>query len=210
MGNIAKRLKKELRKNPHKAAALLMLSLVALVMWGPKFYRFVFRGPANGQGLPSASAAQALETSATVASRASGLSVPNPTEIAVSDLTKCSWKQVVIWKNSHREVTTEPCLSRDPFAPLMPPPESLEPPREESGEPAMAVNSALQCRGVVIGPRARWAIFDGQYLQEGQITTAEAGGRKFQLRVSRIETDHVLVEIEGKTVEYRFPQLGLR
>lgn len=143
--------------------------------------------------------------------RPPGVSPPDQTGKAGGQLTKCSWKRLVAWRESQAQAGHEPLLARDPFVPPVLPPETgQEPKGEKPVEPTAAVGSVLQCRGVVIAPTAKWAIFDGQHLREGQSTNVEAGGRKFRVRVSRIENDRVLLEVEGKTLEYRLPELGVQ
>ena len=190
--SIVRRIKREARKSPAKAAVLVGLFGLALYAWAPLVIDW------TGLGEESSPKAARPEKEPRQVAEEDGIRTQSSevTEVAGK---RPSWRELKQWQEgSLWTEVVEVAAMRDPFRPAEGgvEPVGMEEVVEETpvSSPEQVVDSiALQLTGTIVGPRRRVALLDGQAYGEGDVIRVDQLGTTWELEIRRIEPNRVTI-----------------
>jgi len=202
--SIVRRIKREARNNPAKAAVLAGLLGLALYSWAPLVMGWLGAG---GDASPSASRSGGGRSE----SNQKDSDRPASSGEAVSE-ERPSWNELQEWQESSPWTTPiEMAEMRDPFRPVPQEEEMVEESddSEESSVPApeqMLAGVTVQLTGTIVSPRRRVALLDGQAYGEGDVIRVEYLGTTWELEIRRIEPSRVTLGWQSIERELAAPE----
>lgn len=187
--SIVRRIKREARNNPAKAALLVGLLGLALYSWAPLVAGWL------GAGEESPAAASPSEMELT--ERPGAGSGPVMAKNGVAAEERPSWHELQQWKqDSPWTSPIELTDLRDPFQAMKGTEEPVDENQGREEEPVttpeqMVAGIDVQLTGTIVGPRRRVALLDGQAYREGDVIRVEHLGTTWELEIRRIEPNRV-------------------
>lgn len=171
---LARQLKKELTRNPKKTAALAIISVVALWLWGPLAWKWIAGDQSDSTTTQAATAPKAPNQSLAAASKEAGAAVK-------SQLPKFTWDELLakIARDERMQPANLAALPRDPFATSAAEQsivDSLQSndtniasasPRVLPAEPTPQ-SLGLKLEGTLITSQRRRATISGEHYEEGE------------------------------------------
>lgn len=220
LGRLGKKLKRELTRNPKKAAVLGLLCLVAIYFWGPLVWSW----------MPGKSSAK---TKPKTANKAKATSKPPRRPIAVSEANKPTtitkqtfqWNDFVSWLESDERMTSVRLAadSRDPFQAAAVTQQTATD-NQATGANGPDRNGqrhykpeevGLVLQGVIIGPRYSAATINGHNFRTGANVGAEAAKEKssaagrIEFVLQKIHPRYVVLQRAGKTYSLKLKSTKL-
>lgn len=210
-----RRLRREVRTNPKKAAILGLLCVVALYYWAPLVWNWM-------GGRKSADLAQADVAATTNPAPNPPASAPLAGAGVVAEPGKASqpagpsrpWQQVVQW--IEQDPTMKPAAARsqrrDPFHPAtgeVAANEEEEPDEAQTAEAAKDLTPdalGVQLTSTLIGPQRRVAMINGRPCQEGRTIAMAKDGQQVEFKLCEVHPRRVVLERDGKRYELAIPQ----
>lgn len=199
--SIVRRIKREARNNPAKAAVLVGLLVVALYFWAPLIAGW-FGGKESS---PMASIPEDP-------GRPDRLETAPPASASETTKEQPSWDELQQWRQqSPWTVPVELAQRRDPFCLVA----ASEEPVGDSDEPAALPQSTpeqivggleLQLTGTIVGPGRRVAVLGGRAYREGDVVVVEHLGTTWELEVRRIEANRVKLGWQSIEREVAVPE----
>lgn len=191
---LVKKLRKDLKKSPGKAAVLALLLVVALWFWAPLVKNLVAGG--NAKKAESASTSNVAKDSAST-----GTSTPAQ--------TLYTWKQIAdaIDADSRMKPTEPIALARDPFHKIQ-----QEQPQEEPREvvalppeiPDVSPGDAgLVLTSTILGKRRQVARINGKSYREGEHIVATMGDQPLEYELVRIGPRSIVLVLGDKEYELK-------
>jgi hypothetical protein len=187
--SIVRRIKREARNNPAKAALLAGLLGLALYSWAPLVAGWL------GAGEESPATASRSEKEQDEAAEF-GSTPAAAQHVAVSD-ERPPWHELKEWKqDSPWTSPAELAGMRDPFRTVSGPEEPVDESEGVEEDPLttpeqMVAGVDVQLTGTIVGPRRRVALLDGQAYREGDVLVVEHFGTTWELEIRRIEPNRV-------------------
>lgn len=187
--SIVRRIKREARSNPAKAAVLVGLLGVALYSWAPLVAGW---GDAREE-LPAAASRSEMD----LADRTEAGLEPVTTKNGVASDGRPTWHELRQWM--HDSPWTSPfelAQVRDPFRMVTGTEEPVNL-SEELQEDLVATPQQMldgvdvQLTGTIVGPRRRVALLDGQAYREGDVIRVQYLGTTWELEIRRIGPNRV-------------------
>lgn len=205
---LIKRLRREAKASPKKAAALGLLLLVAIYYWMPLLKGMVTKADvADAQPAASADA----EPAATVAARPRSPSADDGRQTAQSP--KYEWQQLADWiDNDALAHPSESLLARrSPFQPVETEISKTEPEQEVAVEETVQKSPTPESLGMalsatVVGPGRRVAVIDGKAYPEGQSVPATQSGEEIKFKLSEVHPERIVLERQGERFELAIPR----
>lgn len=211
IGKLGKAARKELTRNPKKAAILGLLCLVALYFWGPLVWSWlpVEKSAAEPEPKVVAQGGQSQQPTAQV----------TPDKPSVKPEQKFHWNEIIRWmENDVRMATVELATdSRDPFQTISKTQQEIAAKQSEDN-PEQANNNlqrkeykpsdvGLALEGVIIGPRYSAATISGKIFRLGSQVTAAANksqgesatSHRIEFVLQEIHSRHVVLQRAGKS-----------
>jgi len=223
---LIKQLGKEARRSPKKAAALGVLTLVALWFWAPLVWGWL----RPEQPPEVAVAAQAGMTAPVSASEqgASGVATP-PAASADASPTKTppgqpkpadrpDWRQVVEWMeiDPFSQPAELPQDLRDPFARKTEPEplvavetEGGPEPEEEAPVVMDPASLGLVLSSTIVGPQRRAARINGKTYRAGEKLIVNKDGRQYEFVLAEIHPRYVVLSDGTARFELSLPKPDL-
>lgn len=191
---LVKKLQKDLKKSPGKAAVLALLLVVALWFWAPLLTNLF----ANGNAKPATSA-----STSNVANDSASTGTPTPTQPLYT------WKQIAdaIDADSRMKPTEPMALARDPFHRI-----EKEQPQEEPGEvvalppeiPDVSPGDAgLVLNSTILGTRRQVARINGKSYRKGERIVAAMGDQPLEYEVVQIGPRSVALVLGDREYELK-------
>jgi hypothetical protein len=214
LNKVTSQLRRDLAANPKKAAALALMVAVALYFWGPLAWKFVKASGAKQNNK---------------ANMASLILTDDPVEPSQQTKggtrTKFRWEKVrqLIQQDPHMLSATFDVGWIDPFRNSATAAGEVEPASETpTDDPAAAAAAAaaidpqslgIALSGVMITPRNRFAMINGETCREGELISVADKRDKtvvYELRVLKVSRQSVQLEIGSKifTLELSQPRLA--
>lgn len=198
---LIKRLRREAKASPKKAAALGLLLLVAGYYWMPLLKAVVTKADAAGRKpRESAEADFTAMIPSGEGSAAEGKATPT-----------YGWERLAEWIDE--DALTRPAESlvtrRSPFEPvvaeiaLAETDQEMEQPARKSPTPE-SLGMALS--GTVVGPGRRVAVIDGKAYPEGRSVEARQSGDVIQFKLSEVHPERIVLERLGEQFELAIPR----
>jgi hypothetical protein len=202
---LGKQFRRELTKNPKKAAFLGLLVVVALYFWAPLVWGWVAKSGSTAGNTPAA----------TVAGSPAGLPAQSPTAASPTpgknDPPTLPWQQVVkLMDSDPRTLAADMVVQRsNPFAPPKTETPKLEPkPEPETTKPALAMTAqglGLVLSSTIIGPSRRVARINGKTFEQGQTIEVLKDGQHISLTLSEVQPRRVVLTRDSSQVELTIP-----
>ncbi|MGQ9505173.1 MAG: hypothetical protein ACUVQG_10575 [Thermogutta sp.] len=208
MAGLLKKIRRDIKKSPAKAAALGGLVVLAVAIWGSRL-----RATSNP-----------VAVEGTVAVAPNGFPVAGPTAAAdkVTDhfppgeevkIDLTAWHVIRNWRS--RPLDEDQLLSdlgRDPFAPnevITPQPASNG--TSETSKSLISLEAfGLRFTGAVVSSRDRIAILENQAVREGSVLRVERNGRSYLVMIKEVGPTSVKLTIDGVDYEQSLPDFGLK
>jgi hypothetical protein len=209
LGKLVKRVRREAKTNPKKAAVLGLLFVVALYFWAPLVSGWLGKDKGPNAAAPAPGAAKpAFESSG-----GGAISTPtSPSTLAPEASAKPKelqspqhpWQTLVEWRE--KDPRTRPggqlVLDRDPFVP----PESKQvetKPKElpKVLEPEVTLQGLnLMFAGTIVGPGRRVARINGTSYEQGKDIelAAKDGKRQFTFTLVEVDARRIVLQRQGK------------
>jgi hypothetical protein len=199
----AKRVRRELTKNPKKAGALGLLVVVALYFWAPLVWQWV--APASSTTF---TATQTTDSQAPPPGLA-GTGVTNKTSAKKNAPPSHPWQQVVRWREQDPHTMT---TGRDPVQrskPMPTPVETAEATRKEE-EAAKLVWSpeslGLEVSSTIVGTRRSVALINGRAYRQGDTIELAKDGRSLTLTLAEIHPGRIVLHGMDQPIELTIPE----
>jgi hypothetical protein len=187
--SIIKRIKREARTNPAKAAVLAALLMVALYFWAPLLW--------NWAGVNATARKAASEREAKPEPPSHSDSQSRAGENRASGEAKPSWQELQQWQlESPWAKPADLAGFRDPFG-MVAVAAEMESASEEVEQTAaatpeqMIAGVEMRLTGTIVSQTDRVALIDGRAYREGDIVDALLEGTTWELEVRRIEPNRV-------------------
>ena len=200
---LGKRLQRELKGSPKKAAALGLLCLVAIYFWLPLLL--------GNKDKTDAAKAPTLKPAVAVST--------TPATVTEVDKTKenfaaPSWRQLKDWieRDPRRSSAKVASGKRDPFVTPAPPPKETAIAKETKPEPEVEVTpqtAKLVLTSTLVGGNRRVAVINGKQYKVGQTIRAQANKTDVQFTVKDILPRIVVLERQGKIYEMKLHTVEL-
>jgi hypothetical protein len=194
-----KKLKKELKKSPGKAAVLALLSLVAIWFWAPLVTN-LFGGETKSAPVKATAHTPAIATANAVA---------GPTLIQ----SPVDWKQISesIDKDPRMKPADRLVLPRDPFRPIEPEQEKEIHVSAKSEPQPVALDippaeAGLVLSGTIVGSRRSVARLNGRNYSKGDFVTASGSNMSLSYRVVDVEGRSVTLALGDRQYELKMPR----
>ncbi len=209
-----RRLRREVKANPKKAAILGLLCVVALYYWAPLVWGWVGGRKSAELAEPGAAAttdqAPRPAAFAPLAGAAAAAESGKPGQPA--DPSR-PWQQVVQW--IEQDPTMKPFAARsqrrDPFHPAaseVAANEEEEPDEAQTAETAKDLTPdalGAQLTSTLIGPQRRVAVINGRPCQEGRTIAMAKDGQQVEFKLCEVHPRRVVLERDGKRYELAIP-----
>lgn len=208
MAGLLKKIRRDIKKSPAKAAALGGLVVLAVAIWGSR--------------LTATSNPVAVEGPVAVAPN--GFPVADPTVAAdkVTDhfppgeepkIDLTAWHVVRNWRSQpldEDQLLSD--LDRDPFAPndVITPQPASNGASQTSKSPISPEAFGLRFTGAVVSSRDRIAILENQAVREGSVLRVERNGRSYLVMIKEVGPTNVKLTIDGVDYEQSLPDFGLK
>lgn len=202
-----KKIKKEIKRSPAKAAALGGLAVVAVAIWGYRLAaapRFVSQqGVVVGLGQVEGASAGPMFPQQ---------EEPVATTVEESQVDLTPWHVLQAWRAN--PLGDDPALgqpARDPFAIRTPatPQSAEDSPSEARVDDVSPETLGLRFTGVVIAGNSRAAIVENRLLWEGSSFKVQRNGRSYIARICEVTPTVIKLSIDGTMFEQSLPELGL-
>jgi hypothetical protein len=187
--SIVRRIKREARNSPAKAALLAGLLGLALYCWAPLVMTWLTVDEESSQAASSSDAEP--DQPEQPASRTTA------SENTIDEKKRPKWHELRQWRqDSPWTAPADLAHMRDPFR-VVP---GTEEPVAKSEEiesspvttPEQTINGLkIQLTGTIVGPRRRVALLDGRAYREGDVVLVEHLGTTWKLEIRRIEANRV-------------------
>lgn len=214
---LIQQLRQEIKANPGKASLLGVLLVVALYYWIPLVAKWCRPSEplADLRAQPIASPSpNQKETKQQFSS--GGEPSPNLAESAPSASPSNGfpgWDQLVQWREEDPRTRPIPwpAEGRDPFQPAvetLPIKTAMPGGKEKSilqATPAPPESLQVELTSIIIGPRRRMAIINGQPYQEGDTFLFKKDASQWEFRLSRILPNKILLQWEDRYYEVHLP-----
>ncbi len=187
--SIVRRIKREARNNPAKAALLAGLLGLALYCWAPLLMGWL--------GADDKSPRDVSRSKGDTDQTDRPESKPPAAEDESDSRERPSWHELRQWQQgSPWTASVELAPARDPFRAVVVNEETVEEIAEIEEAPAATPKQVLdgldiQLTGTIVGPQRRVALLDGQAYREGDTVLVEHLGTTWELRIRRIEARQV-------------------
>ncbi len=201
-----KKIKREIKRSPAKAAVLGGLALVAVAIWG---YRLVAAPrPASPQAMVAGMAQSGVATPVPMFSQQQE---PVATIVEESQVDLTPWQVLQAWRAEPLGDDTALRPARDPFFITSPATsQSVEDsPSEARVDDVSPETLGLRFTGVVIANNSRAAIVENRLLWEGSAFKVQRNGRSYIVRICEVTPTVVKLSIDGTMFEQSLPELGL-
>lgn len=191
-----KKLRKDLKKSPGKAAVLAVLFLVALWFWAP-----LLKNLAGGEATTPPPAASTSQV---------GISTPSsPGTTAPITQPQYTWKQITdaIEADPRMAPTAPATLERDPFHPI----EETKPiaePTEVVAAPPVApdvppADAGLVLNSTIVGSRRHVARVNGKSYRKGDTIAAAVGDNPLEYQLIAIDPRSVTLALGKRRYELK-------
>jgi hypothetical protein len=197
-----KKLKKDLKKSPGKAAVLALVSVVAIWFWAP-----LVTGMFGGTSKPVATPAVSPPPAATTTNAVAGPTPLQPTT---------DWKRIAeaIDKDPRMKPAAKLVLARDPFCPIEPEhtKEVVEDAKPELQPIALDVAPAeagLVLSGTIVGSHRSVARLNGKSYSAGDLVKAPAAEVPLSYRIVNIGGRSVTLALGDKQYELKMSRRQL-
>lgn len=187
--SIVRRIKREARNSPAKAAVLVGLIGLAFYAWAPLMIAFL---TAAEEKVPAAARAEADSEE-----RISSVAETNSAKSEEATEKRPTWRELEQWREeSPWTAPAELTALRDPFRPAAGAREAEEPTEEIVEKPQTGPEQALNgidivLTSTIVTPKRRVAILDGRAYREGDIVSVEYLGATWEFELRRVEPDKV-------------------
>lgn len=196
---LAKKLKRDLKKSPGKAAALALLAGVAVWFWAPLVKGFF------GHPTPAVATATASKTNA---------AEPTPSSVSKPNTQpQYTWKQIVeaAAHDSRRKPVPELPGTRDPFREVKSAKVEEEPKTQEAPPAPIAVDVPPESAGIVLmstilGNRMQVARINGKSYHLGDMVPAATADATFEYQLIGIRGRSVILSRDHKQYELKMTQ----
>lgn len=200
LDKLGRQLKRELVANPKKAAVLAILLLVGVYFWGPLISSRFAKKATPVPMLASSATATAISTGTAASTASTGASA--------------NWRQIKAWREQDplAKAAVMDAHWVNPFgsaAPIKVAAAALPPVVDET-EVSIA-HAGLVLNSVIMGPRGRAAIINGESFHEQQEVPVDGkSGSRLNFRLIHIRRNSVELERNGKvqTLSFAPPDLS--
>lgn len=212
LNTLTSQLRRDLAANPKKAAALGLMVVVALYFWGPLVWKFAQAGGPKQNKKANMAALILTDDPVEPAQQGKG-----PAR------SRFRWEKVrqLIHQDPHMQSASFDVAWFDPFGKPATSAAQLEPAAETPPEDPVAAAAAaidpasagIVLGGIMIGPRSRMAIINGETCREGALIALTDKRDKtvtYEFRVHKINRHSVQLEVAGRifTLEMSQPRLA--
>ena len=207
MASLIKKIKRDIKKSPTKAAVLAGLVVLAVAIWGSKL---AATPGAVVQGSMAPGGSQVLPTTVPAVAPEHGTAQTMTVQEEKIDLS--AWHIIRTWREqSLDENDSLPHLDRDPFAmnEVLASQSSDETPSEAVKSPISPEELGLRFTGVVISGRYRAAILQNRTVNEGAEIRIERNGVAYLVKITEVHTSRVKFTIDGIEYEQALRDIGL-
>ena len=199
LNKLTKRLRREIRSSPKKAAALGLLLLVAVYYWVP-----LLTGMTAKKDQAVATAAELPETGfPSVATARPG---PQPGAPAAGAAPSYAWEDLVRW--SREDAATRPAETlvdrRDPFQPVRTAIAEVDgtPQEEATVQPLLTPEQlGMKLSGTVVGAGRKVAVIDGKAYAEGRSVQWFQDGQVIDFKLTEVHPQRIVLEQLGERFE---------
>jgi hypothetical protein len=209
LGKIAKKLKREFKANPAKAALLGVATLVALYFWVPLVWGWIGQGKTN---MVTAASTTGLTPTSQIAQPTSA-STTSPGSTTKNTSNRPSWMQIAHWmENDPRTLTAPPMMTkRDPFEPVANEVEPQVDQAEQAKQNLAAItpkSAGLVLTSTIIGPQRRVARINGKTYAVGQTieVSPELSSLGVAFKLIDVQARLAVLEIEGRQYDLEIPE----
>lgn len=204
ISKLTKRLRREAKTNPKKAAILGLLLLVAVYYWLPLLKGMVAKAEVAPKKATETISAKKVEAEPLKAM--SEMRGKKETEATAT----FEWESLA--GGLDRDPTARPCemlLSRrSPFGSLTPEIAEVEP--EVTTEPVQITvtpeSLGMAVSGTVIVPGRRVALINGRAYREGRNVPSTRGGQTIEFKLAEVHDRQIVLERQGERFELAIPQ----
>lgn len=199
LNKLTRRLRREIRSSPKKAAALGLLLLVAVYYWVP-----LLKGTIANEDQAVATAAELPEPGfPSVAIARPG---PQLEATAAAAAPSYGWEDLVRW--SREDAATRPAETliqrRDPFQPVRTEIAEVDSaPKEEAPVQPLVTPEKLGMKlsGTVVGKGRKVAVIDGKAYAEGRSVQLFQDGRVIDFKLTEVHPERIVLEQLGERFE---------
>lgn len=201
MERLIKKIRREIKRSPAKAAVLGSLVLVAVAIWGSKL-----------AATPSPGVQESSMSSISLNPQPKvpevGPSQENKQTTTEVNLELHAWQMLQAWRTQPFD---PPILERDPFATeavgnVQP---SNDTSNETSTSPPSPEDLGIHFTGVIIAGHDRTAILENQPVRAGSTLKIERDGRSHFVKILEVTRTGIRLSIDGAEFEQVLPDLGL-
>lgn len=208
MAGLLKKIRRDIKKSPAKAAVLGGLVVLAVAIWGSRLT--ATSNPVAQEGAVAGTPDEFPLAFPTDAAN-NGTDLFPPGEEPKIDLT--AWHIVRNWRNQpldEDQLLSD--LDRDPFAPnkVVTPQLASNGASETSGLPISPEAIGLRFTGAVVSSRDRIAILENQAVREGSVLRVEWNGRSYLVMIKEVGHTNVKLTIDGVDYEQSLRDFGLK
>jgi hypothetical protein len=205
INKLGKRLRRELKANPKKAAVLGLLVIGALCFWAPLLRSWISPGKATSA---------AGKSSPAVVPVAGTLATPTADGAAENKRPSHSWEQIValIERDPRTRAATKLPGRPDPFHEVVSKEEEQQAAAEKEAKEAKTAEAPLDPQGLgmvlsstIIGPNRRVALINGKAYPEGGQVVLGGSEHPTEFRLTRVHPKGVVLERDGKLFEVNLP-----
>ncbi len=214
LNNLSGQLRRDLAANPKKAAVLGLMVAVALYFWGPLAWKYIKASGAKQNS--KANMASLILTDDPI----------EPSQQVKSGLrSRFKWERVrqLIQQDPHMLSATFDVTWVDPFGkPAASATEAITTNETPAAEPAATTSAAasidpqnlgLTLSGIMVGPRGRLAMINGEACHEGELISVTDKREKtvgYEIRVLKIGRQSVQLDFGGRifSLELSQPRLA--
>ena len=187
--SIVRRIKREARNSPAKAAVLVGLIGLAFYAWAPLMVAFLTAG---GEKVPAKK-----RTKTKTEERISSVAETDSAKAKEVAEKRPSWRELEQWREeSPWTASADLAAMRDPFRPPSGVSEATETTEEIVEKPQAGPEQALngieiQLTSTIVAPNRRVAVLDGRAYREGDAVSVEYLGATWEFELRRVEPGKV-------------------
>jgi hypothetical protein len=196
---LTRQLRREVVKNPQKAAVLGLLAVVALWFWAPLVWGWIAGDD------PAAGTTAAQPAANAPPAQPAGTPAQSNTTAKEPKTPRHPWRQLVKWMdNDPRTSAADPMFERpDPFLSAETRPAGDEPgqvqPELTPGSLGMVLSSTI------IGPRRRVARINGKSYQQGETVKLAKDQQQIEFTLAEVYPRRIVLKRQGEQFELRIP-----
>jgi hypothetical protein len=203
--DLNKQLRTEITAHPRKAVILLIMMVVGLCFWAPRFYGWLNASTAEQQ-LPAGDRGQTATTSEH--NGAGDRSIANKE----SKPSQHRWKEVLKWINNDPRTSPAPPLAeiRDPFhvRKALVEKSVVEEPATVKPVPVSPTSLGMSLTSTVIWQNGGIARIGGKMYSLGRAIEITKEGHSYKFVLTEIQDRRVVLEMEGEKFELNIPEPG--